>query len=117
MAGGAILLLREEWRRSRQGKKIASKPLRGKVGERSDRIVAPDPPVKRPAWTRGHRQSAKESTGSDASRGDVTSPHQPALRCTSAPSTAERTRTAGRSCAWGNDHKAHSDAAEGASRR
>jgi len=49
-----------------QGKKIASEPLRGKAGERSDRIVAPDPPVKRPAWTRGHRQFAKEGTGSDA---------------------------------------------------
>jgi hypothetical protein len=34
-----------------QGKKIASEPLRGEAGERSDRIVAPDSPVKRPVWT------------------------------------------------------------------
>jgi hypothetical protein len=37
---------REECRRLRQGKKIANEPLRAKVGERSERIVARDPPAK-----------------------------------------------------------------------
>jgi hypothetical protein len=46
MARRAILLVREECA-SAQGKKIASKPLRGKVGERSERIVARDPPAKK----------------------------------------------------------------------
>jgi hypothetical protein len=40
------LLPREECRRRRQGKKIAKEPLRVKVGERSERIVARDPPAK-----------------------------------------------------------------------
>src|SRR6516225_10460504 len=39
----------------RQGKKIAKKPLRVKVGERSERIVARDPPAKG-RYGRGHRQ-------------------------------------------------------------
>jgi hypothetical protein len=69
--------------------------LRGQAGERSDRIVAPDPPVKGPPGREDHRQSAKESTGSDALSGDATPAHQPALRCISAPSRhPERTRRA-----------------------
>jgi hypothetical protein len=79
--------------------------LRGKARERSDRIVAPDPPVKRPAWTRGHRQSAKESTGSDAlqRRCDVTG--------TRALSHAqpEQTTRAGRIRAGGNGDKGAHD--------
>src|SRR5262249_26209737 len=68
----------------------------------------------RPAWTRGHRQSAKESTGSDVLSGDATSPHPPALRCTSAPSRhPERTRRAGRIRTDG-DGEAHSEATNGA---
>jgi hypothetical protein len=74
-----------------QGKKIASKPLRGKAGERSDGIVARDAPVKRPAWTRGHQQFVNESARSQAFAGDATSPHRQALRCISTPSALERT--------------------------
>jgi hypothetical protein len=39
----------------RQGKKIANKPLRVKVGERSERIVARDPPAKG-RYGRGYKQ-------------------------------------------------------------
>jgi hypothetical protein len=35
----------------RQGKKIANEPLRVKVGKRSERIVARDPPAKGRVWT------------------------------------------------------------------
>ena len=74
-------------------------------------IVARDPPVKGPPGRVDHRQSAKESTGSDALSGDATSPHQTALRCTGAPfPLPERTRRAGRVRAGGNDDKARSDA-------
>lgn len=74
----------------------------------------------RPAWTRGHRQSAKESTGSDVLSGDATSPHPPALRCTSAPSRhPERTRRGRPHPCRRNQDKAHTqtEAAEGSSRR
>jgi len=37
---------REEYRRLAVGKKIANEPLRVKVGEHSERIVARDPPAK-----------------------------------------------------------------------
>jgi hypothetical protein len=49
----------------RQGKKIAKKPLRVKVGERSKRIVARDPPAKRPVWTWAQAAS-QEGIGSTA---------------------------------------------------
>src|SRR5438552_4590284 len=39
----------------RQGKKIANEPLRVKVGERSERIVARDPPAKG-RYGRGRKQ-------------------------------------------------------------
>jgi hypothetical protein len=47
-----------------QGKKIANEPLRVKVGERSERIVARDPPAKG-RYGRGRKQQWRaESTGS-----------------------------------------------------
>src|SRR5262245_52850043 len=64
-----------------QGKKIASKPLRGpgRGAQRPHRGARSA--SQRPAWTRGHQQSAKESTGSDAltRRCDVTAPARSAI--------------------------------------
>src|SRR5215471_15218340 len=45
----------------RQGKKIANEPLRVKVGERSERIVARDPPAKG-RYGRGHKQLHRRSS-------------------------------------------------------
>jgi hypothetical protein len=89
--------------------------LRDQAGERSDRIVAPDPPVKGPPGREAHRQSAKESTGSDATHAAMrrhrtrplchVSAHRPAT-----PSERERARP--RPCRRQRD-KTHIDAAEG----
>jgi hypothetical protein len=49
----------------RQGKKIVNEPLRAKVGERSERIVARDPPTKG-GYGRGHKQHVREDIGSQA---------------------------------------------------
>src|SRR6516162_11304402 len=45
----------------RQGKKIANEPLRVKVGERSERIVARDPPAKG-RYGRGRKEPDRRAT-------------------------------------------------------
>src|SRR5262249_29644702 len=92
--------------------KIASKPLRGKAGERSDRIVARDPPVKGPPGRVDIGSPPRRAPAQTPSRGDATSPHPPALRCTSAPSRhSERTRSA-RHVRAGDNGEAQSGATE-----
>jgi len=78
-----------------QGKKIASKPLRDQAGERSDRIVARDPPVKGPPGRVDHRQSAKESTRLRCltRRCDVTAPARSAMYRRAPSRHPARTRT------------------------
>jgi len=51
---------REEYRRLAVGKKIANEPLRAKLGERRERIVARDPPAKG-RYGRGQRQSHRRA--------------------------------------------------------
>jgi hypothetical protein len=66
MAGRAILLLREEWAKPR-GRRSRASHCGGQAGERSDRIVARDPPVKGPP--------GRVATSSSSRRAPAQTPH------------------------------------------
>src|SRR5215469_18715662 len=100
-----------------QGKKIASKPLRGpgRGAQRPHRGARSA--SQRPAWTRGHQQLVKESTGSDAltRRCAVTAPPaRSAMQPRTVPQP-ERTRSAGH-VRTGDNGEAQLEATEGISR-
>src|SRR5262249_46358198 len=113
MAGRAILLLREEWAKPR-GRRSRASHCGGQAGERSDRIVARDPPVKGPPGRVVTSSPPRRALAQPPSRGDATPPHQRALRYISAPSCyPEGTRSA-RHVRAGDNGEAQSGATEAA---
>src|SRR5258708_28150802 len=73
----------------RQGKKIANEPLRVKVGERSERIVARDPPAKGRYGVGGISTHRRASAQRHITTAAMTAPSRQhsALLCNCAPLT------------------------------